>query len=37
METLAYYFPVVGRDSVVLRIHWGETAVLVHIRVRREP
>jgi hypothetical protein len=37
METLAYYFPVVGRDSVVLRIHWGETAVPVHIRVSREP
>jgi hypothetical protein len=37
MEVLAYYFPVVGRDSVVLRIHWGETAVPVHIKVSREP
>ena len=37
MEALAYYFPVVGRDSVVLRIHWGETAVPVHIQVSREP
>ncbi|MGH7469261.1 MAG: DUF2911 domain-containing protein [Longimicrobiales bacterium] len=27
METLAYYFPVVGPDSVVVRIHWGTTIV----------
>ncbi|HEX9563023.1 MAG TPA: DUF2911 domain-containing protein [Gemmatimonadaceae bacterium] len=37
METLAYYFPVVGRDSTVLRIHWGETVLPVHIRVSRDP
>jgi hypothetical protein len=37
METLAYYFPVVGRDSTVLRIHWGETVLPVPIRVSREP
>jgi hypothetical protein len=37
METLAYYFPVVARDSTVLRIHWGETALPVRIRVSREP
>jgi len=32
METLAYYFPVVGPDSAVLRLHWGTTVVPVHIR-----
>jgi len=37
METLAYYFPVVGRDSVVLRMHWGETILPIRIRVSREP
>ena len=37
METLAYYFPVVGRDSTVLNIHWGETVLPVPIRVSREP
>jgi hypothetical protein len=37
METLAYYFPVVGRDSTVLSIHWGETVLPIHIRVSGEP
>jgi len=37
METLAFYFPVVGRDSTVLRFHWGETILPVHIRVSRDP
>lgn len=32
METLAYYFPVVARDSTVLRLHWGMTAVPIRIR-----
>ena len=32
METLAYYFPVVARDSTVLRLHWGTTVVPVSIR-----
>jgi DUF2911 family protein len=32
METLAYYFPVVGPDSTVLRLHWGEMVVPVRIR-----
>jgi hypothetical protein len=36
METLAYYVPVVGRDSVVMRIHWGETVLPIHIRVPRD-
>ena len=37
MEALAYYFPVVARDSVVLRMHWGETILPMRIRVSRDP
>ena len=37
MEALAWYFPVVARDSVVLRMHWGETILPVRIRVSRDP
>lgn len=37
METLAYYFPVVARDSTVLRFHWGETVLPVRIKVARDP
>jgi hypothetical protein len=37
MEALAYYFPVVGRDSTVLHIHWGETVLPVPIRGSRDP
>jgi len=32
MEVLAYYFPVVAPDSAVLRLHWGEMVVPIHIR-----
>jgi hypothetical protein len=31
LETLTYYFPVVVRDSAVMRIHWGETFLPVRI------
>lgn len=37
MEVLAYYFPVVGRDSVILRMHWGETILPIRIKVSRDP
>ena len=37
METLAFYFPVVARDSTVLRFHWGETVLPIRIRVSRDP
>jgi len=37
MDALAYYFPVVGRDSTVLRMHWGEVMVPMRIRVSRQP
>ncbi len=35
METLAWYFPVVGPDAATLRMHWGET--FIPIRVTVEP
>ena len=37
METMAFYFPVVGRDSVILRMHWGETILPIRIKVSRDP
>ena len=37
METLAYYFPVVGRDSVILRMHWGNMMLPIRIKVGRAP
>ena len=33
METLAWYFPVVGPDSAVLAMHWGTTVVPLAIRL----
>ena len=35
MEVLAYYFPVVGPDSAVMRLHWGTTIVPVTIKTTR--
>ena len=37
MEALAIYFPVVLRDKTIMRIHWGETAVAVHIEAPYQP
>jgi hypothetical protein len=37
METLAIYFPLVLRDKAVMRIHWGETGVSVHIEAPFRP
>ncbi len=34
METLAFYFPVVGPDSAILDLHWGETVVPLSIYTR---
>ncbi|MGQ0814996.1 MAG: DUF2911 domain-containing protein [Gemmatimonadota bacterium] len=34
METLAFYFPVVGPDSAVLHLHWGSTVVPLTIRLK---
>jgi hypothetical protein len=37
MDALAYYFPVVARDSTVLMMHWGEVMVPMRIHVSRQP
>jgi hypothetical protein len=37
MEVLAWYFPVVARDSTTLRMHWGETVVPIRIRTFLDP
>jgi hypothetical protein len=37
MDALVYYFPIVARDSTVLRIHWGEVMIPLRIRVSRQP
>jgi hypothetical protein len=37
MESLAWYFPAVARDSTVLRLHWGETMIPLRIRVSTDP
>ena len=33
METLAWYFPVVGPDATTLRMHWGTTIVAMNVDV----
>ena len=35
METLAFYFPVVGPYETTLRMHWGTTVVPLRIEVGR--
>ena len=37
MESMAIYFPVVRRDSAVMRIHWGTTAVPLRITAPYRP
>ncbi|MGQ0703243.1 MAG: DUF2911 domain-containing protein [Gemmatimonadales bacterium] len=32
MEALAWYFPVVARDSTMLHLHWGRTVIPIRIR-----
>jgi hypothetical protein len=32
MESFAIYFPLVLRDEAIMRLHWGTTAVPVHIK-----
>jgi hypothetical protein len=36
METLAYYFPIVGPDSTVMHIHWGTVVVPVTFHLKKE-
>jgi hypothetical protein len=33
MEALTFYFPVVEGKDAVLRLHWGEVIVPLHLRV----
>jgi hypothetical protein len=37
MESLAYYFPEVLRDTAILRIHWGTTVIPIHIKAPFRP
>ena len=37
MESLAIYFPQVLREEAIMRIHWGETGVSVHIKAPYRP
>lgn len=37
MESLAMYFPVVLRDTAVLRVHWGKTMVPIRIKAPYRP
>ena len=36
METLAFYFPIVGPSSATLRLHWGTTVIDIPIEVAAE-
>ena len=35
METLAFYFPVVGEYEAILRQHWGTTVLPLRSEVPR--
>jgi hypothetical protein len=37
MESFAIYFPMVLRDEAVLQLHWGTTAVPLHIKASFKP
>ena len=37
MESFAIYFPKVLRDEAELRLHWGTTAVPIHIKAPFQP
>ena len=37
METMAIYFPLVRRDSAVMRIHWGTIAVPIRLTAPFQP
>lgn len=37
MESFAIYFPIVLRDSAVMRLHWGTTAVPIRIKAPFKP
>jgi hypothetical protein len=37
MESFAIYFPSVLRDEAVMRLHWGTTAIPLHIKAPFQP
>ena len=37
MEVMAFYFPVVARDSAVLHLHWGTRIVPIQIKAPLDP
>ena len=37
MESFAIYFPSVLRDEAVMQLHWGATAVPIHIKAPFQP
>jgi len=37
MESFAIYFPMVLRDEAIMRLHWGTTAVPLHIKAPFAP
>ena len=37
MESLAYYFSEVIRDTAILRIHWGATMIPIHVKAPFRP
>jgi hypothetical protein len=37
MESFAIYFPMVLRDDAVLRLHWGTTAIPIHVKAPYQP
>ncbi|MEP7382704.1 MAG: DUF2911 domain-containing protein [Gemmatimonadota bacterium] len=37
MESLAYYFPAVLRDTATLRLHWGEVMLPLHLTAPFRP
>jgi hypothetical protein len=37
MESFAVYFPMVLRDEAIMRLHWGTTAVPIHIKAPFAP
>lgn len=37
MESFAIYFPMVLRDEAIMRLHWGTTALPIHIKAPFKP
>lgn len=37
MDAMGIYFPTVLREDAIMRIHWGETSVPIHIKAPYKP